>query len=301
MASLSLTTLPTEFNEGIYSKAMQSSALAKITSARPQLFANQAYHVLTAPPKAQFVGAGQAKAGSNPQLKTITVAPLKAQVTMRFDEEVKWADEDHQMGVLQELADQGGLALARALDLGAIHGVSPLEGTRFGAIQNPAIESPNKVELVAGRGDDAFRAAYALMLDNGGASSVVMDPRFSFDLASQVDAHGHPLHPELGFGQNVTSYMGLPTGVSNTVSGVAELPADSKLRALLLADGVFAWGVQKNLGLRMFDSGNPDNLMNNGVPQDLAGHNQIALRLEIVYSFAFIDLNGVVQIVDALA
>jgi hypothetical protein len=36
---------------------------------------------------------------------------------MRFNEEVQWADEDYQLGVLTACRDAGSEALARALDL----------------------------------------------------------------------------------------------------------------------------------------------------------------------------------------
>lgn len=36
---------------------------------------------------------------------------------MRFSQEVQWADEDVQIGVLEDLASNAAIALGRALDL----------------------------------------------------------------------------------------------------------------------------------------------------------------------------------------
>lgn len=42
-------------------------------------------------PRAEFVEEGADKASSNAVFKTVTAKPHKAQVTLRFNEEVLWA------------------------------------------------------------------------------------------------------------------------------------------------------------------------------------------------------------------
>jgi hypothetical protein len=81
------------------------------------------------PPRAEYVAEGGNKSSSTTAFGVRTVVPHKAQVTMRFNQEVQWADEDYQLGVLSTLADAGGKALARALDFGVIHRINPLTGT----------------------------------------------------------------------------------------------------------------------------------------------------------------------------
>src|SRR5205085_817377 len=88
----------------------------------------------TGRPRAEYVGEGADKSSSNAAFGTKVVTPHKVQVTQRFNEEVQWADEDYQLGILDALAAEGGLALARALDLGVFHGINPLTGTAVSSI-----------------------------------------------------------------------------------------------------------------------------------------------------------------------
>ena len=98
------------------------------------MFGTTQMMTFTTKPKGQVVAEGAAKSQSQPAFGSVNAVPRKVQVTMRFNEEVQWADEDYQLGVLQTLADEGGLALARALDLGVFHGINPLTGTTVASI-----------------------------------------------------------------------------------------------------------------------------------------------------------------------
>jgi len=127
-------TLPTNIANGLFSKATTGSAISVLSGAEPQSFGSITYPTLTGRPRAEYVGEGADKASTSATFGTKVVTPHKVQVTMRFNEEVLWADEDYQLGVLTTLADESGTALARALDLGAFHGINPLTGTAVASI-----------------------------------------------------------------------------------------------------------------------------------------------------------------------
>lgn len=63
---------------------------------------------------------------------------------MRFSDEVMWADEDHQLGILNTLSSAGANALARALDFGVIHAINPLSGSKISTwtITSPPLLKP---------------------------------------------------------------------------------------------------------------------------------------------------------------
>ena len=63
-----------------------------------------------------------------------TVEPFKFHKTVRMTDEVVWADEDHQLGVIQQILAEIQPALSRALDYGVIHGVNPKTGTVVAAM-----------------------------------------------------------------------------------------------------------------------------------------------------------------------
>src|SRR5687768_8652475 len=146
MASIASTGLvPTSIAAGMWQKVRTGSVLAQLSPAAPTQFENTTYMVFSTLPKAEFVAEGANKADSGGAFTTKTSAPHKTHVTMRFNQEVKWADEDHQLGVLNALADAGSNALARALDLGAIHGINPLTGTDAASITEHLSETANSV------------------------------------------------------------------------------------------------------------------------------------------------------------
>ena len=108
-------TLPKNIASGMFSKATTGSAVAALSGAEPQQFGEVTHMTLTGRPRAEYVGEGADKSSTNATFGTKVVTPHKVQVTMRFNEEVQWADEDYQLGVLSTLADEGGVALALSL------------------------------------------------------------------------------------------------------------------------------------------------------------------------------------------
>lgn len=110
MAALILNdfSLPNEMAEGIFKKAQTGSVISQLSGARPQKFGKQSVMVLSGAPKAEIVGEGATKSPTPTTYTTKTVTPLKLQVTMRFSQEVMWADEDAQIGVLQDLSENAG-------------------------------------------------------------------------------------------------------------------------------------------------------------------------------------------------
>ena len=139
--------IPAEISTGIFEKAQKGSTLAQLSGARPQKFGKQQVWVLTAPPKAELVGEAGQKSPTPTTYASKTINPFKLQVTMRFSQEVQWADEDVQIGVLQDLASNAGIALGRALDLVGIHKINPLTGEVSSLVKEGLIDTTQAVEL----------------------------------------------------------------------------------------------------------------------------------------------------------
>jgi len=81
----------------------------------------------------------------------------------------------------------------------------------------------------------------------------------------------------------VTSFEGLAASVSSTVSGKARDGdlADNRVRGIVgnFAQGI-KWGVQQRFPFRMLDAGDPDN-----TGRDLAGHNEVLFRTEVIFAW----------------
>jgi HK97 family phage major capsid protein len=302
MAVLATTgiTLPTTIAAGMFTKTTTGSAVAALSGSEPQKFGSVTHMVLSTKPKAEYVGEGVAKSPTDATFGTKVATPHKVQVTMRFNEEVQWADEDHQLGVLATLADQGGLALARALDLGVFHGINPLSGAVIAGIVagDRIATTTNSVEIITATlttPDTVIEAAAGLVIADGYLpTGIAFDPTYAWTVATSRYTDGRKKYPELGFGANVSSFEGLQAYSSSTVSGLPEA-ADTKVKAIVGQWDLLRWGVQRSVPVEMIRFGDPDGL------GDLKRQNQIALRLEVVYGWAVMDLDGFATVKDAVA
>jgi len=291
-----LKNLPRNIADGMVKDTKTGSTIAALSGREAQRFGNVDIITFNDFPKAEFVGQGADKGSSGGSFGSVTAEPHKAQVTMRFNEEVQWADEDYQLGVLQELADAGKVALARALDLGLYYRINPLTGTAITGWTNYLNTTTKRVEITSTSAVDAdIEAAVGLVIGaQKPVTGIAFDPSYAWTLATARFADGRKKFPELGFGVNLSAFQGLPASVGDTVSGRPEA-ADTKVRAIVgdFRSGI-RWGVQRDIPVELIKYGDPDG------QGDLKRKNQIALRLEIVYGwYVFPDRFAVVE--DATA
>lgn len=280
--------MPREIAAKMIKDTKEASVVSWLSGSDPMRFGNVDYLVFNDVPKAEFVEENGEKSSSGGSFTSVAAVPHKAQVTMRFSEEVKWADEDYQLGVFQTLAQAGSDALARALDFGVIHAINPLTGSKVAGWSNyigastKVITGDSKTDV-----DDQFRNAVGMLINQDKPVTVTgaaLDSSFAWELSNLKVKDGSGAtsqlrYPQLGFGTDVTSFMGLPTAQSNTVSGRPEAQ-DTGVRAIVGDwNNGLRWGVQRNIPVTLIDRGDPDG------QGDLARKNQIALRLEIVYGW----------------
>lgn len=307
MASLASggLSLPNHLAAGVWSKASSGSTLVALSGQTPMLFGTTQYMTMSARPKAQIVSEGAQKSQSQPAFAPVNAIPRKAQVTVRTNEEFKWADEDYQLGVLTEVSDAIAIALARSIDLVAYHGINPLDGKALSGSPTKLLDTTNSVEVTASsKPDDDITAAVGLTIADGFTpNGIALDPAFSFALATQKDTAGRRLFPELGFGVQASNFLGLNASVSDTVSapeatiaGGAYATTNPKVKAIV-GDyaGAIRWGVQRNIPLELIEFGDPDNS-----GQDLKGYNQIALRAEVVFGIAIFSTDAFAKVIDAV-
>lgn len=292
--------LPRNIADGMITESRTLSTVAKLSGSEPQRFGETEYIIFNEFPKAEFVEEGAQKASTKGGFTSVKSKPRKAQVTMRFNEEVQWASEDYQLSIMSDLAGAGKVALARALDLGLYHRINPLTGEVMTAWDNYVTKTTKRVEMDTADADADLRAAVGLLLNQDtswGVNGIAIDPRFAWALSElqTKNADGSPSgtqrYPNLGFGTDISSFLGINTAQGNTVSGTPEATADTKVRAIVgdFQNGI-RWGVQRELPVELIRFGDPDG------QGDLKRNNQIALRLELVYGmYAFEDRFAVVE------
>lgn len=301
MADPVLTTdldLAAHTKSGVWSKSIKSGVLSKLAVADPEIKVGSTdiFTFLTTA-KAELVGEGADKGSDDGVPSKAVVKTYKVQVTYRMSEEVLYADEDYQIGLVDALVERVGQALSRALDLLAIHGVNPATGTVSANITEYITKASNGVADIvttADAEDDMESMATALQTAGYSATGIAFDPAFAGTLARTKDSNGQRVYPELGLGFNVENFQGLTAASSDTVSGRQELAsAEVKVKAVMGDFNAFKWGVARNVPLETIMYGDPDG---NG---DLKRTNEIAIRAEAILGFAFMDTAAFAMIKDA--
>lgn len=287
MAVLSTTdiTLPKTIAAGMWSKAQTGSTVSALSGSEPMKFGNVDVMTFEQRPRAEYVGEGAEKAPTAVGFGLKTITPKKVHVTMRFNQEVVWADEDHQLEVMTTLANAGGEALGRALDFGVYHAINPLTGTAIGSITEKVTDTTNAVTATDNPDLDMEAAVGLLLSAQFRPNAVAFDPSYGWTLATARYEDGRKKFPDLGFGQDISTFEGLRASSSDTVSGQPEAD-DTGVRAIVGDFTTLRWGVQRQVPVERIDYGDPDG------QGDLKRQNQIALRLEIVYGWALMDLDA---------
>lgn len=271
-----------------WKKNIRGGVLSRLAPQDPQIKVGSTDHfTFTATPKAELVGESAAKNSQASVPSKVTAKTYKVQVTYRFSQELLWADEDYQTGVVDALVGNVAIALSRALDLIAIHGINPVTGTVAASVTEYFTRSGNGVgRAVATANPQADLEEAALDIQTGGyiATGIAFDPVFAGQLSRVKDSTNRPLYPELGLGFGFENFQGLQAAASDTVSGRQELgAANAQVKALVGDFNAFQWGVAREVPLELIEFGDPDG---NG---DLKRTNEVAIRAESVLGYAIFD------------
>ena len=277
--------------------ALDSGLLPKLVPSKPTLFGPVSGATFSGVPRAQIVGEGGKKEGQDPFAFTpFSADPVKAQITVRVSDEFMWADEDYQLGILDDLvAPAIGAGMGRFVDLFVFHGINPLTGLASPKATKYLAQAAKSIEVSASPTDD-LNDAVGLIAGTGAGmpNGIAFDGAYNYALSTEVWPAGTALagqerYPSLGFG-GVQNWRGLTAASSSTVSGRPEID-DSGIRAIVGDFTQVKWGYQRNIPLEMIEYGNPDNIFNqDDTPRDLKGHNEVALRAEVVIYAAIGDL-----------
>ena len=275
-------------------KVQSGSAVAALSGAIPMKFGpgqSMTFDI----GEAEYVGEGSNKGASTITPTTKTVSPYKFHKTVRWTNEVMWADEDHQMGVVAQILDLIQPSLSRALDFGVFHGINPTGGTAVTAMAEHLSDTTNTVTIASD--DKPFAnidAADALVLaDSYMPRDIALDPSFASSFATLRTTEGVKLYPELRLSTEVGVLDGHRSSVSNTV-GAAGVAADPTNVSAFVGDfSAIRWGIQRAIGLEVIEYGDPDG------QGDLKRNNQVAFRSEVVYGWGIADLDAFAKIVTA--
>lgn len=245
--------------------------------------------------EAEYVAEGGQKGASTVTPSSKTIKPFKFHKTLRFNEEVLWANEDRQLEVIDEILALIQPALSRALDFGVFHEINPTGGAVVAAMNGGLTDTTNLVEYVAAdKPYVSLDAADALVLADGFVPrDIALDPTYAAKFAALRGVNSEQkLYPDFRLGLETSSLEGHRAAVSNTVRGSGVLAVDTKVMGFVGDFSAIRWGVQKSIGLKVIEYGDPDG------GGDLQRNNQVAFRAEVVYGWGIADLNAFAKIHD---
>lgn len=286
-------TIPATDLGRITERVQNQSVLASLSPERPALYGDVKAVRMSRKPRAQIVAEGAAKTSDEAAWASVVASPIKFQTTVRMTSEVKWADEDGKIQVVDDLVSALGESMARAVDLIGIHGINPIDGTQAGSVTSFLNQTTNRSTVSASPTDDVVAAVGSIMGGSYLPTGLALDSGFGFQLATETYADGRDRNPGMGFGASVSSFKGLTAAASSAVSGRPEA-ADTSLRALVGDYTQVKWGFQRRIPVEVIEFGDPDG------QGDLKQSNEIAYRAEGVIYVAIFDLDAFAA-VDAVA
>lgn len=293
-------TIPTQIIDPWLGKIKFGSSVATLSDSIPMKFGAGASTTFDIG-EAEYVAEAAQKGQSSFTPTTVTIAPRKFHKTVRWTQEVMWADEDHQLGVLSQILDLIQPSLSRALDFGVYHGINPATGATVAAMTGAGILSAttNSVEITTTSKPYAdLDAADALVLADGYIPrDVALDPAFAAKFATLRGATTEQkMYPGLTYSTAPVGELdGHRSSVSSTVGAVGVAAAATNVKGFVGDFSGIRWGVQKEIGLELIEYGDPDG------QGDLKRNNQVAFRAEVVYGWGIADLNAFAKIIDAVA
>lgn len=276
--------LPVEIAKDLVSKVADTSVIQTLSASSPAIFANRASILFTQDPEAEIVGESTQHSSQTVGLKPVDHIIKKLSVTVRFSNEVQWADEDSQLQIVDAIVDKSAAALGRGLDYLVFHGLNPATGM---AATGLTALTTGATSVTATTDPAADLDALADAVDPGySISGIGLSKAYASSLRKvRVKNTGLRMFPEIPINLNTGVVDGLAAATSNTVSGALAKTA-TKVLAVMGDFNLIKWGIVRDINIETIETGDPDGL------GDLKRLGQIAYRAEVVYSYAVIDPKG---------
>jgi phage capsid family len=276
--------LPVEIAKDLVSKVADTSVIQTLSASSPAIFANRASILFTQDPEAEIVGESTQHSSQTVGLKPVDHTIKKLSVTVRFSNEVQWADEDSQLQIVDAIVDKSAAALGRGLDYLVFHGLNPATGM---AATGLTALTTGATAVTATTDPAADLDALADAVDPGySISGIGLSKAYASSLRKvRAKNTGLRMFPEIPINLNTGVVDGLAAATSNTVSGTLAKTA-TKVLAVMGDFNLIKWGIVRDINIETIETGDPDGL------GDLKRLGQIAYRAEVVYSYAVIDPKG---------
>lgn len=278
--------LPSTVATYIKDNAKDTSTIAALSPATPQLFTNSDNLIFDGTSEAEVVEEGAVKTSYEQPVGSLVGKRIKVQTTTRVTNELQWADEDNQLQIIKAIQGDQVKALGRALDYVVYHAVNPKPGTvmaGYTKLTDEAIQIKATEDAVA----DIDALTDALALGEYDINGIAISKKWAAELRKlRIPATGMRLYPEIPINLQPGTLDGINAATSGTVDGRRATAATNVL-AIIGQFDLIKWGVVRDITAEIIPYGDPDQT---GV--DLKAHNQVAYRTEMVYAYTVLDPKG---------
>lgn len=274
--------LPETYLDTIFEKITAAAVIPRLIPQKPKLYVNEEMLYMTEKPRAQYVGEGTPKNSTGWGFDSKPMHKFKLQTTVRVTEETVYANEDNPLGLFDKVLDELGPSLGEGVDSGMLHAVDPLSGEVMEDASKVAIALiGNQVEMTGDLMADLDSLPDSLVEDFS-VNGVAFDPILANQMRKLRNKDGARLYPDipLNLANDESNYEGLKAVTSKNVSGRFPWMDDTGVRAIMGDWNMAEWGIIRDIGLRRFDVGDPDNR-----GYDLSYKNEVAFRVEMLFAF----------------
>lgn len=278
-------TLPTNVVLDTIEGIPNASTVAALSTATPQIFANTEHLYFSAGVEAEVVGEAAAKSAQDPTIAQVPAKLVKVQTTTRVSQELKWADEDNRIAIVEAIQADQAKAIGRALDYVIYHAIQPTTGAALGTGYT-ALTAMTGVHNVTSSGMPAdWDALIAAVNGDYDITGVALSRTTANAMRSARTSGGERIFPDVPANLRVGSLDGIAAAVSNTVNGALAATA-TKVLAIMGDFDLIKWGMVRDMTAELIEYGDPDGA------GDLKRYNQVAYRTEACFAYAVLDAAG---------
>lgn len=276
--------IPTTYLPTIYDKIKQNAVIPSLITQKPRLYNNDEMVFVTERPKAQYVGEGEGKASSDWGFEPKPMQRFKLQTTIRMTEETEFGDEDSSLELLDYVFEEMGNSLGEGVDSGMIHAVDPFSGVVMSDAKKVAIaKQGTQVTATSNLQADVDALPDSIFAAGHNVNGIALDNLYANTLRKERNEYtGARLYPDIPLTLDVGSFEGLKAVTSANVSG-RSFGLDTGIQAIIGDWNMAQWGIIREMSLRKFDVGDPDNR-----GYDLSYKNEVAYRVEMLFLFGLV-------------
>lgn len=288
--------LPTSIAQDFWNKTTNASILPGLCGAKPMIIGKNSVPIITKRPSASVRQEGGATKGSRMETATKALKIFDLQIITEHSIE---AVKSNAGRVFSEITDELASAMARGVDLAALHGIEASTGNKITLLGDDyvnAAASRQDVDFDAKNADQYLWQGYEQLVSLGyTVNGLALDPRFVAKIANARDSQGRRLNPEISMGARLTSYAGHPLVSDNVVSGAVDDLPDTGVRGFAGDWSALRWGYAEDVEIFTQTAGDP---LGNGdltARRMVAVHANVKVGLGILDNAAFIayDLPGI--------